>query len=66
MLLTPGPEGRTRILVKGHGSPLPALPLEGEVTVQLEIVGSAGSNCWQTTFFEAKRNTPLKFVARGP
>ncbi len=49
--LTPGPEGKSRIIVKGRGPnlPLPALPLGGTPLVQVQ---ASNGNCWEATFGE--------------
>jgi hypothetical protein len=63
--LKEGPDGKARIIVKGHGGnpAIPSLPVAQPVTVQLVNGGAA---CWQTTFSApARQNEPGRFKDTG-
>jgi cysteine-rich repeat protein len=61
-----GPAGRARFAAIGTGAHLvlPALPVDGDVTVQLRRT-DAGSACWSADYTEVRKNRSRVFKASG-
>ncbi len=66
--LQAGVTGKAKVRVKGKGMNLvlPILGLTPPVTVQLLVDDGIATECWQTTFTTAAKNTSALFKAKGP
>lgn len=67
--LQAGDAGKAQVQVKGKGIhlPMPVLPLQGDVTVQLVIDDGPERRCFQTSFpAPHASNVPGSFKAKGP
>jgi cysteine-rich repeat protein len=59
-----GVAGKSKIILKGKGEPLPmpALPLGQTVTVQLR---NAAGTCWEAVYGAPQRNDPTRYQAKS-
>jgi cysteine-rich repeat protein len=67
VVLKAGPEGRTKIIVKGKGTRLgiPAMPVAANATVTVQLSNDAGS-CWNDTYSApAQKNDGVQFKDKG-
>lgn len=66
VVLAPGGDGKSRIIVRGKGALLgmPALPLNEDQKVTVQLVNSNGA-CWEAQYGSSLSNTPDLFKARA-
>jgi hypothetical protein len=66
MTLEPGPQGRSRVVVSAHGTPIPdpPMPFQQSLAITVQIVNSLG-NCWGADYVSPlQKNTGQRLRAK--